>query len=122
MRSLEMLQYLIIDKNIQYGNMKNTYEKVLKKYKSILPLTNNFKLMQSVYFEGASEIKKPSDMTDEKCMSAFETPIADKPVRLNTSCRVRGYRSHKRRKCRWVQLHCGPRLIPMASITLDENN
>lgn len=40
----------------------------------ITPTTNkqlNNKNMQPTSFEGATEIKKPSDMTDEQCMSVW---------------------------------------------------
>ena len=79
--------------------------------------------MQSVYFEGASEIKKPSDMTDEECMSAWAMPIPDKQMWVEHFMPSKeDIEAINAGRGLWVQLHCGPRLIPMAIFTLDENN
>lgn len=80
--------------------------------------------MQSVYFEGAKEIKKPPSMTDEECMSAWAMPVSldsggimwvehfmPSKEDIEAINEGRGF---------WIQLHCGPRLIPIAIFTLDE--
>jgi hypothetical protein len=80
--------------------------------------------MTSVYFEGAKVIGKPESMTDEECMSAYAMPLPQNP-----NIWVEHFMPSKEDieainagRGIWVQLVCGPRLIPMAIFTLNEND
>lgn len=87
--------------------------------------------MHTVKFDGASEIKKPTNVKDEDCSSAWAAPrqyvqvMEDGAEHLSTYwvmhvmpnkedmeaiAEGRGF---------WVQLHCGERLIPSAYYTYD---
>lgn len=81
--------------------------------------------MRTVYFEGATEIKKPADMTDEECTSAWAKPVLLPENRImwieHIMPNKEDIEAINSGRGFWIQLHCGQSLIPIGVLTLDEN-
>jgi hypothetical protein len=81
--------------------------------------------MQPINFPGATEIKKPADMTDEQCSSAFALIHKDDQDRTTgfTTCWKPSYedlQAFNRGEGVYIFVPY-PRLPAMALFTLDEN-
>lgn len=81
--------------------------------------------MQPVEFPGSTEIKKPANMTDEECMSAWALIHRDEKDRVAgfTTKWMPSYEDIQAlNRGEGIFIHClGSRLTPMSLFTLDEN-
>lgn len=88
--------------------------------------------MHPVYFEGARQIGKPANMTDEQCFSMWAQPVDYTFIDINGSQQpsrfwVEAWKPSKedieainRGEPIWLQIH-STGLPPVAVFTLDEN-